>query len=118
LVIGGLLRVGSQLAQRYGVPAIGSAITTLKRYDVRIHTSLYGRSGGRGVRHGRDIGSAAAGIYQGSRGDDLDIGSRFQPEYSSRPKSKAYRGHRYGGRSSRRRKYCNPRPKRPYSRSR
>ncbi len=88
--------VAGRIIQKVAGPALGYAVSrgvrAFKKYDVQIHRNLYGRSGGRGVRHGRDAGSIIAGLYQGTRrGDDLD-GKEFQPKYSSRPKSKARRG--------------------------
>ncbi len=106
-----VLGVIGQGISRVAGPAIGYAISrgfrTFRRYDETIHRQLYGRSGGRGVRHGRDAGSGIAGLYQGTRrGDDLEVGPRFQPEYSSRPKSKAYR--RRSDKYSARRPKCRP----------
>ncbi len=60
-------------AIRFGARYFPRTFATIKRADVGIHKSLYGASGGRGVRHGRDIGSLAAGAYHGFKGgDDLD----------------------------------------------
>ncbi len=73
-------------AIRFGTRYFPRTFRTIKRADVGIHKSLYGASGGRGVRHGRDIGSLAAGAYHGFKGDDLDNGADEQPStgYTSR----------------------------------
>lgn len=54
---------------RFGARQASKYLTQLHRYDVRIHKSLYGASGGRGVRHGRDAGIFVSQYIQG---DDLD----------------------------------------------
>ncbi len=70
MVVGFAVREGIRIGSRY----FPKTFRTIKRADVQIHKSLYGASGGRGVRHGRDIGSLAAGAYHGFKGDDLDNG--------------------------------------------
>ncbi len=101
MVVGIIARGLSEVARYYGPRAWSSTAKAIARYDVKIFRGLYGPTGGRAVRHGRDAGSIIAGLYQGTRGDDLD-GSPFQPQYSSRPKSKTYRGrgNKYGSRRS------------------
>ncbi len=89
MVYGQIARIafeGARALSRYSGPKIVRAFT---KYDKKIFRNLYGQSGGRGVRHGRDIGAAAGGLLALGKGDDLDNGSSFQPQYSSRPKSKA-----------------------------
>ncbi len=75
MVVGKIVYEGIRFGARY----FPKTIYQIKRADVRIHKSLYGASAGKGVRHGRDIGSIGAGIYQGTRqGDDLD-GEVYEP---------------------------------------
>ncbi len=98
---------------RYGLGKAPGIIRQLQRTDVRIHKSLYGSSGGRGVRHGRDIGSlvgSAVGLG-GSRGDDLENAKiPERPRAPSRKFNKTYR--RFGFKRSNKRCYCPPRNRR------
>ncbi len=77
-------------AIRFGARYFPKTFRTVKRADVQIHKSLYGASGGKGVRHGRDIGSLAAGAYHGLQGDELDNAAEDRPStgYPSRKFSK------------------------------
>ncbi len=85
MVINVAIREGIRIATRY----FPKTIASIQRADVRIHKSLYGRSGGRGVRHGRDIGAAAGGLYSEYFRED-DIGTEFpQPENGPGFKPKA-----------------------------
>ncbi len=81
---------------RYGSRYLPKTVQALKRTDVRIHKSLYGAAGGRGVRHGRDIGSTIGGLYSGfNQGeDDLDAIQERLPSnpFKTSKFSKAYRG--------------------------
>ncbi len=85
--------IGRQVAN-YGIRQVGRYLTQLHKYDVSIHKGLYGASGGRGVRHGRDAGIF---ISQYRQGDDLDT-TQESPKYSSRKKPQAYSrcGNQYG----------------------
>ncbi len=100
MVVGIIARGLSEVARYYGPRAWSSTAKAIARYDVKIFRGLYGPTGGRAVRHGRDAGSIIAGLYQGTRGDDLDRGSSYEPQYSSRSKSEARgrRGYKYGSR--------------------
>ncbi len=93
---------GIRAISRYSGPKVVRAFT---KYDKKIFRNLYGQSGGRGVRHGRDIGAAVGGLLALGPGDDLDNGSRVQPKYSSRSKPKARRGRGYSNRYGHP-KYC------------
>ncbi len=88
-------RVAVEVA-RYGANVVSRNLFKVHKLDVRIHKSLYGSSGGRGVRHGRDAGIFISQYFEG---DDLDehavsppVGPGFQA--SSRKFSKAYRGNK------------------------
>ncbi len=73
MVLGVIARGISEVARAYGPGLVKRGLQSFRKYDVKIHRNLYGKSGGRGVRHGRDAGSIIAGLYQGTRrGDDLD----------------------------------------------
>ncbi len=79
------LRTGTRIFKEFG------------RYDRSLHQSVFGRSGGRGFRHGRDAGLAISGF---ARGDELDA-----PQTQLNPPSKQYQARsRYGkrGRTGRR----------------
>ncbi len=107
MVIGKIVYEGIRYGSRY----FPKTIFAIKRADVRIHKSLYGASGGKGVRHGRDIGSAAAGLYQGTRpGDDLGPGESDEPStgFTSYKQPQARRRYNISGRRKRR-NYCRPR---------
>ncbi len=99
---GRVIRYGIQQGAKY----FPKTVLSIKRADVRIHKSLYGASGGRGVRHGRDIGSVIAGIYQGTRdnGDELDeFSTRENDGFTSGKKLQTYRGYK---RTSKRYRKC------------
>ncbi len=99
---GTIIRTGVGIVAKY----FPRTIQAIKRQDVRIHKSLYGASGGRGVRHGRDIGAAAGSIYSEFRQEN-DVEDEFsQPENGTgyRPKTRQVgktRG-RYARRDNRR----------------
>ncbi len=104
MVYGIVSRIAAKAIRSSGIYLIERYTKTFTRYDKALFGRLYGKSGGRGVRHGRDIGAAVGGLMAVQKGDDLD-GQKIQPKYSSRPKSKAYRrrGVKY---NPRRRNYC------------
>ncbi len=98
MVYGIIARGLSKAARDYGPGFVKGAFKQFKKYDVSIHRQLYGQSGGRGVRHGRDAGSLIAGTYQGLRGDDLDNGKGFSPPSGPFRKERSGRGNKYGSR--------------------
>ncbi len=104
MVYGQIARIAAQGARAAGIYLIPRAVKTFTKYDKAIFRGLYGKSAGRGVRHGRDIGAAVGGLMATQRGDDLD-GVSQGVQYSSRAKPQAYRGRGYKRRSSRT-KYC------------
>ncbi len=97
MVVGQIVREGLRFGTRY----FPRTVRSIKRADVQIHKSLYGASGGKGVRHGRDIGSLGAGLYQGTRnGDDLDtFPTGKRPRDPSRKFTKTYNRYKRGRRS-------------------
>ncbi len=117
MVIGPVVRAGSEIIRRYGPKVIVKYGTTINKYDRRIHKSLYGASGGRGVRHGRDAGSVIAGLYsQYSQEDTLEQDGPFQPksplQASSKYKARSgYERRNYRGFPKRER--CYPRRRQP-----
>ncbi len=92
MVYGAISRIAAQGIRSAGIYLIPRAVKTFTKYDKAIFRGLYGKSGGRGVRHGRDIGAAVGGILALGQGDDLDGKKGFQQQYSSRSKPKARRG--------------------------
>ncbi len=112
MVIGKIVGTGLRIGARY----FPKTLQSIKRADVAIHKSLYGASGGRGVRHGRDIGSLVAGVYHGTRGDDLDAQKN---EYDNPARTKYETRYRRGNVSSRRgTSRCYPRRSRTKSKYR
>ncbi len=108
MVLGTIVKEGIRFGARY----FPKTIQALKRTDVRIHKSLYGASGGRGVRHGRDIGATIGGLYSGfTQGDDLEYGTD-EPSIVSPPykQFKTRDRFRYSSkfRRDKYRRYCRP----------
>ncbi len=99
-----------KIIRESGVKLIPKFAKTFQKYDVRIHRGLYGQAGGRGVRHGRDIGSIVAGTVRGFIEDDgLDAGFQTPDDGPSSSKGKAYRGYKRGNfRRSSKYKRCYP----------
>lgn len=96
---------------RYATRYFPRTIQAIQRQDVRIHKSLYGASGGRGVRHGRDIGAAAGGIYQQYTGETLDDVLQ-EPEDGQGISPKASYKYKTYSRYKRKRTGCRPFSKR------
>ncbi len=93
---------------RAGLKYFPKTLQAVKRADVAIHKSLYGASAGRGVRHGRDIGTLVASGIIGFSGDDLDeFSEREDVRSPPRKKLQAYR--RYKRFDYKRRKCYRPR---------
>ena len=104
VLIGQAIRTGIQIASRYtNFGKVGQYQRAFTRYDKQIHSRAFGRSGGRGFRHGRDAGLALSGLISQS-GDDLDRGT-VQPGYQASSKFKT-RGGRSNKYSSSRKKRC------------
>ncbi len=94
MVLARIIVKGIEVGARY----LPKTVQALKRTDVRIHKSLYGASGGRGVRHGRDIGSTIGGLYSGftQEGDELDspandIGTPFKTRQFNQTRNRRIR---------------------------
>ncbi len=85
MVVGKIVRY---VVDRTGAKLIPGAYKAFRQYDVRITNQLFGKSGGKGFRHGRDLGLIASEFI----GDDLDEfpTQRDEPKYSSRSKYKTY----------------------------
>jgi len=92
-------RVLDYVVRSTGAKLIPEAYQAFRKYDVRITNQLFGKSGGKGFRHGRDLG-LILGEYTG---DDLEDTQPLQPirKITSRRKSQAR------GRNQRRGKRCN-----------
>ncbi len=95
MVYGQIARIAAEGARAAGVYIIPRAIKTFTKYDKKIFRNLYGKSGGRGVRHGRDIGAAVGGLMAFQTGDDLD-GFPKGPGYTPSKRRETYSG--YGNR--------------------
>jgi len=80
-----------------GAALIPRAYKAFRKYDVATTNRLFGKSGGKGFRHGRDVGLLVSDYL---KGDGLDP-SPFQPEYSSRSKPQARRRYSKYGRPCR-----------------
>jgi len=96
VVYGVAARIAERAISGSGIRLIGRGAKLFQRYDVKIHRGLYGQAGGRGVRHGRDIGSVVAGLYREYSGDDLDASVQPGDETTSRKFPKTYRGNQRG----------------------
>lgn len=110
-IIGEIVRQGYRVATSGGAGLIPKAVRFGTKYDRSLHKSVFGRSGGRGFRHGRDAGLALSGAIRD--GDQLDNGS-LQPLDPSGKFDKAYRGRSYRRGTRGRNQYgarCNCRPK-------
>ncbi len=92
MVYGAVSRIAAQGIRSAGIYLIPRVVKTFTKYDKAIFRNLYGKSGGRGVRHGRDIGAAVGGLLALGQGDDLDNGVSQREQYSSRSKPKARSG--------------------------
>ena len=118
MVYGVASRIAEKAVRSSGIYLIERGVKLFTKYDKQIFRNLYGKSGGRGVRHGRDIGSVVGGLYQSSRtgGDELSGPSnQFQPP--SRQQYKTRSG--YGNKRRPSRNKCRPYyPSRRQSRSR
>ncbi len=96
----------AKIVRETGLYLVPKIFKAFQKYDVKIHRGLYGKSGGMGVRHGRDAGAAVGSLLSlGSNGDDLD---GVQPSGSPYETGKKYqtRGGRKVRRSVRARDYC------------
>ncbi len=90
--------VVAKIVRETGIYLIPKVFKAFQRYDVKVFRGLYGKSAGRGVRHGRDIGAAVgSSLSLGSSGDDLDRHAVPQEEYGhpSGTKSQTYRRRNY-----------------------
>ncbi len=95
-----------QIVRQTGAYLVPKLFKAFHKYDVRIHRGLYGQAGGRGVRHGRDLGAAIGGSLSLGQGDDLDSSTQ-RPPFTPGKKPKTYRG-RADGRNKYNRNYCPP----------
>ncbi len=88
-------RVLDYVVRTTGAKLLPGAYQAFRKYDVRITNQLFGKSGGKGFRHGRDLGLIAAEFI--SDDGDVDVVQK-QTEFktSSRSKYKTYRGHKRG----------------------
>jgi len=86
-------RVATRVATRYLSRQVPRIFKEIHRQDVRIHKSLYGAAGGRGVRHGRDLAAAVGGLLKNDGGDGVDDAPIRIPKqpFTSRKFNKARR---------------------------
>ncbi len=61
------------VVEKTGAYLLPKAYKAFRQYDVRTTNQLFGKSGGKGFRHGRDLGLIASEFI----GDDID---EFSPE--------------------------------------
>ena len=112
MVIGQIIREGIKYAVRSsGAGLIPKGYRAYRKYDIQTTNRLFGKSGGKGFRHGRDLG-LILGEYVG---DDLDRDAIQPPQTSSKFKARGkYR------RSRNRNRVCHDRcdNSRRYSKSR
>ncbi len=79
-------RILRYVVERTGAKLIPAGYRAFRRYDVRITNQLFGKSGGKGFRHGRDVGLIIGGEYLNGA-DDLDAPSIQQPPSYKRPQA-------------------------------
>jgi len=112
MVVGIVSNVAGQILRRGLTQIVPKYVKEFGKFDVRFHSQIFGKTGGRGFRHGRDAG-LAIGSTASQQGSGLDP-IPFQPgtQATSRKKPQAYS--RYGNVGSRRRgsKRCYCRGKR------
>ncbi len=97
-------RIAEKAIRSSGLRLIERYTKLFTKYDKAVFRGLYGKSAGKGVRHGRDIGAAAGGLISfSSGGDDLDAGQGSSPQTSSKFKTRGGRGNfgRFSGRKCR-----------------
>ncbi len=110
MVISTLIREGIRyLVSSTGAGLIPKGYRAYRKFDVKSTNLAFGRSGGKGFRHGRDVGLIIGGQYLS--GDDLDD-APVQPRIGtpSYQQSKTRRGYKWGN-NYRRTKYnraCRP----------
>ncbi len=111
MVISQIIREGIKYAIRSsGAGLIPKGYRAYRKFDVQSTTKAFGRSGGKGYRHGRDLGLILGGEYL-SGGDDLDEFS--EPPSTGTPSYKqpqAYNRYKRSGnrRSAKYNRYCYP----------
>ncbi len=82
----------AQIGRQTGAYLIPKLFKTFQRMDVTYHARMYGKSAGKGVRHGRDLGAAVGTTLSlGSSGDDLD---GVPTQRTTPPSGKKYQAHR------------------------
>ncbi len=84
-------RVIRYVIERTGAKLIPAGYRAFRKYDVQTTNRLFGKSGGKGFRHGRDLG-LILGEYIGE--DDLDAPS-LQPPNGSKTYRKYQARNRY-----------------------
>ncbi len=107
------VRALKYVVERTGAYLVPRAYKAFRQYDVRLTNQLFGKSGGKGFRHGRDAGLILSDFLGG---DDLDRHA-VQPPFNGTPSNRNYQTrNRYVGRSNPRRPVCyRPRRNKRYS---
>ncbi len=93
-------QIASGIIRRAVRPVVQKYFKDFGRYDRQLHQRLFGRSGGRGFRHGRDAGLAGGSLFRTEGDSGLDA-RPFQPGYTPR-KFNETRGRRKFDRRTRR----------------
>ena len=102
MVYGVASRIAERAIRSTGIYLVKRYSKAFTKYDKRIFKGLYGESGGRGVRHGRDLGAVVGGLMASQGKDDLDGGTRITTPPSKFPQARRRYGNKYG---ASRRKY-------------
>ncbi len=93
-------KVISKIVSETGAYLIPRAYKAFRRYDVRITNQLFGKSGGKGFRHGRDIGlTGVTELFTGE--NELDDGISKKPDVPFTPRPKYQTRNRQYGRGNR-----------------
>ncbi len=77
-----------------GAKLLSEGYKAFRKYDVRVTNQLFGKSGGKGFRHGRDLG-LILGEYVGDDVDDYAV-PPYEPVPPSRQVSKTRSGYKRG----------------------
>ncbi len=102
MVVGKIIDYGI----RYGIRQVMPYYRAYRKFDVGTYRQAFGKSGGKGFRHGRDIGLASSEFLRG--GDDIDVGTSqpSAPPYKQRQAYNRYQRNGYRGSNKQHRCVC------------
>ncbi len=96
--------IAAKIIRETGAYLIPRAVRTFNKYDKTLYAQVFGRTRGRGIRHGRDAGLAIGGSIRSSM-ENAEIQPRTLPpprkQSETRGRYRNQRGYKRG-------KYCPP----------